>query len=372
MIIAGYEYKGEKPFENVYLTGIVRDKQRRKMSKSLGNSPDPLDLIKDHGADAVRTGMLFSSPAGNDLLFDIKLVEQGQGFATKIWNAYRLLTDVWEVKPGTNDDNKLPIDWINSRINQVLTEIEDHFAKFRISDALMSIYKLVKEDLCNNYLEFIKPRYGEKIDQGTYDATLEIFEKAMKLTHPFMPFISEEIWHQINDRDDKDALIVASWPKAGAFDLDLIGEFETINELITAIRNTRNAKGMKKLDPIELKIRCKDREKYSRYNNLLSRIAILSSVEFVDDQPNNCASFIVGTDEFFIPLGENVDLEAEKEKLMSDLSYQQGFLKSVMKKLENERFVQNAPAKVIEIERKKQADAEVKIKALEASIKQLG
>lgn len=372
MIIAGYEYTGEKPFKNVYLTGIVRDKQRRKMSKSLGNSPDPLDLIKEYGADGVRTGMLFSSPAGNDLLFDLKLCDQGKKFSIKIWNAFRLVRSL-DTKEGTDAGNEKTIEWFNNRFNQVLAEVEDHFSKFRISDALMSIYKLVWGDLCSTYLEAIKPEYQQPIDQATYDETILIFEKVMKLIHPFMPFISEELWHEIRERGENESLIVSSWPEGGAFDEALINEFNSVTDLITAIRNARNSKGISPKESVEILIRCEDRTKYNRYRELISKMANLSSFEYTSEAVPQSISFISGTDECFIPLGDSIeiDLNEERENLQKELDYNKGFLKSVMKKLDNERFVQNAPAKVIETERKKQADAEAKIKALEASLKNL-
>lgn len=373
MIIAGYEYKGEKPFKNVYLTGIVRDKQRRKMSKSLGNSPDPLDLMKQYGADGVRTGMLFSSPAGNDLLFDEKLCDQGKKFSIKLWNAFRFIKQL-ETVEGNNADSQLAIDWFNNRFNQVLTEVEDHFSKFRLSDALMSIYKLVYDDLASNLIEMIKPAYEQPIDKTTYDATILIFEKVMKLIHPFMPFISEELWHKIRERAEKDCVIVSDWPTIESFDKKIIEEFETVTNLVTAVRNARNSKGISGNEPLELLIKCSDKAVFQKYQGLINKMAILSSMEFTDEIVPNSISFMSGTNECFIPIGDAVKIDTTEEKasLQKDLEYQKGFLNSVMKKLGNERFVQNAPEKVIEMERKKQADAEAKIKAIEASIKSLG
>ncbi|MGB3468525.1 MAG: class I tRNA ligase family protein, partial [Cyclobacteriaceae bacterium] len=373
MIIAGYEYTGEKPFKNVYLTGIVRDKQRRKMSKSLGNSPDPLDLIKEYGADGVRTGMLFSSPAGNDLLFDLKLCDQGKKFSIKIWNAFRLVQSLNTVE-GSNPDNELTIEWFNNRFNQVLAEVEDHFSKFRISDALMSIYKLVWGDLCSTYLEAIKPAYQQPIDQATHDKTLVIFERVMKLIHPFMPFISEELWHEIKERSTDQSLIVSSWPKGGEYDPQLINKFTSATELITAIRNARNAKGISPKETVDLLIKCDDKSNYDKYKGLIIKMANLSSLAYTEESVPKSISFMSGTDKCFIPIGDTIEIDVaeERENLEKELEYNKGFLRAVMKKLENERFVQNAPAKVIETERQKQADAEAKIEAIESSLKNLG
>ena len=367
MIIAGYEFKGEKPFSNVYLTGIVRDKVGRKMSKSLGNSPDPLDLIKQYGADGVRTGMLFSSPAGNDLLFDIKLCEQGWNFANKIWNAFRLVQnwDVDDEKSGERDH--LAIEWFQSRFNQVLLEVEDHFSKFRISDALMSIYKLIWDDFCSWYLELVKPPYGENIPAATLEATIDFFEKLMRLLHPFMPFISEEIWHQLRNRHEKDCIIVAKWPEAGTVNEELIKNTAKIFEIITSIRNIRSSKELSPKDPLELYIKTKDFSLFDTYQVTLQKMGNLSAIHQTDEQPQNAAQFVVKGDEFYLPL-PNIDTEKEKERITQELEYTRGFLASVEKKLKNERFVNNAPDKVVAMEQQKKADAESKIKALEESL----
>ena len=366
MVIAGYEYIGEKPFENVYLTGIVRDKQRRKMSKSLGNSPDPLDLIKQYGADGVRTGMLFSSPAGNDLLFDEKLVEQGRNFSNKIWNAFRLVKG-WET---TNDAqpevNKQAINWFESKFNQALTELEDHFSKFRMSDALMTVYKLVWNDFCSWYLEWIKPEYGKPIDRTTHTATVELFEKVLKVLHPFMPFITEELWHELKDRQEGEAIIVADWPKAGVIKDDAIKEADLLFEITSGIRNIRNSKGISPKEALELITKAS----IAPIGDSLEKLANLSEIK-AEGKPENAFSFVVGSDEFFIPASENVDVEAEKKKIEEELNYTRGFMKSVEKKLSNERFVNNAPEQVVSMERKKLADAEAKIKTLEESLASL-
>jgi valyl-tRNA synthetase len=371
MIIAGYEYTGEKPFKNVYLTGIVRDKLGRKMSKSLGNSPDPLELIAQYGADGVRTGMLFSSPAGNDLPYDDKLVEQGRNFANKIWNAFRLVKG-WEIDPSLDgSSNAASISWFESRFNQALTEINEHFEKFRISDALMATYKLVWDDFCSWYLEMIKPAYQHPIDQATYDKTIEIFEGILKILHPFMPFITEELWHQISERSVEESLILAAWPEAKNFDPKIIEEAAQVFEVVSQVRNLRASKGMSPKEALDLSINAKNPELYSRFAAVLTKLANLSSLNFAE-KVDNAMSFVVKADECFIPMGDSINIEEEKANLKKELEYAQGFLSSVMKKLSNERFVAGAPANVLEMERKKQADAEAKIKTLEESLAKLG
>ncbi|GAB3646177.1 valine--tRNA ligase [Echinicola sediminis] len=370
MIIAGYEYLGEKPFRNVYLTGIVRDKQGRKMSKSLGNSPDPLELIKNYGADGVRTGMLFSSPAGNDLPFDEKLVEQGRNFANKIWNAFRLIKG-WEVDSNILEhNNHTAIKWFDNRFNQALEEIEDHFSKFRISDALMSTYKLVWDDFCSWYLEMIKPEYQKPIDLETYEKTIGFFESIMKVLHPFMPFLTEELWHQIKGRDVKDALIVSSWPKRADYDEQLIIDAAQVFEVVSQIRNIRASKGISPKEAFDLSINCQNQALYTTFDAILKKLANLETSSFAENV-DGALSFVVKSDEFFIPLNEQIDLEAERENILKELEYTKGFLNGVMKKLGNERFVNNAPAQVVENEKKKQSDAEAKIKALEESLAKL-
>jgi valyl-tRNA synthetase len=371
MIIAGYEYTGEKPFKNVYLTGIVRDKLGRKMSKSLGNSPDPLELIAQYGADGVRTGMLFSSPAGNDLPYDDKLVEQGRNFANKIWNAFRLVKG-WEIDPSLDGlANASSIAWFESRFNQALTEINEHFEKFRISDALMATYKLVWDDFCSWYLEMIKPAYQHPIDQATYDKTIELFEGILKILHPFMPFITEELWHQITERSVEESLILATWQEAKAFDAKIIEEAAQVFEVVSQVRNLRASKGMSPKEALDLSINAKNPELYNRFAAVLTKLANLSSLNFAE-KVDNAMSFVVKSDECFIPMGDSINIEEEKANLKKELEYTQGFLASVMKKLGNERFVAGAPANVLEMERKKQADAEAKIKALEESLAKLG
>ncbi|WP_009034593.1 valine--tRNA ligase [Indibacter alkaliphilus] len=371
MIIAGYEYMGEKPFKNVYLTGIVRDKQGRKMSKSLGNSPDPLELIKQYGADGVRTGMLFSSPAGNDLPFDEKLVEQGRNFANKIWNAFRLIKG-WEVDSKiSGSENKASIHWFENRFQEALAEIEDHFDKFRISDALMTTYKLVWDDFCSWYLEMIKPAYQQPIDEETYEKTIEFLEDILRILHPFMPFLTEEIWQTLNDRGPGHALIVQNWPEKKSYDTKPIAEAAQVFELVSQVRNLRSSKGMSPKETLSLSINTQQPELYISYQAVLKKLGNLSEINFAE-KVENAVSFLVKADECFVPLTEEIDVEKEKESLSNELEYTKGFLASVMKKLSNERFVSGAPAAVVENEKKKQADAEAKIKTLEEALTKLG
>jgi len=371
MIIAGYEYTGEKPFKNVYLTGIVRDKLGRKMSKSLGNSPDPLDLIKLYGADGVRTGMLFSSPAGNDLPFDEKLVEQGRNFSNKIWNAFRLVKG-WEIDSNIlENDNQTAFDWFESRLNESITEIEDHFSKFRISDALMSTYKLVWDDFCSWYLEMIKPPYQQPVDLETYEKTIVFFEKILQLLHPFMPFITEELWQQIKYREVKDALIISEWPKAQGYNTKLITNAAHIFEVVSQVRNIRASKGISPKEAFDLTIHTENGELFSSFEAILKKLANLSNVSF-GQNVENAISFVIKSDEFFLPIGEQLDIEKERENLLKEIDYTKGFLNSVAKKLSNEKFVNSAPAQVVEGERKKEADAQAKIKTLEESLAKLG
>jgi valyl-tRNA synthetase len=370
MIIAGYEYRGDMPFRNVYLTGIVRDKMGRKMSKSLGNSPEPMDLIREYGADGVRTGMLFSSPAGNDLLFDVKLCEQGRNFANKIWNAFRLLRG-WEIREGQNDANQATITWFEARYNQALFELEDHFSKFRISDALMTVYKLIWDDFCSWYLEMIKPVYGEPIDRFTYEATLGFFEQLMKILHPFMPFISEELYHELRERQPGDCVIVAVWPKAKEYDAEIIRKANKAFSLVTALRNVRNEKQISPKDKLQLIGNAELQQDYESFLKVIEKIANLEAIHFDRPKPEKSISCVVDSDEFCIPVNELIDLEAEKEKLQKEIAYQQGFLTAVMKKLSNERFVNHAPAQVVEMEQKKKNDAESRIKVLEETLRSL-
>lgn len=371
MIIAGYEYTNEKPFEDVYLTGIVRDKLGRKMSKSLGNSPDPLDLIAKYGADGVRTGMLFSSPAGNDLLFDEKLCEQGRNFANKIWNAFRLVKGWMPETIAQPEENKVAIAWFEAKLHASLTELNDHFGKFRMSDALMTVYKLVWDDFCAWYLEMVKPEFGKPIDRTTYNATVGFFESALKLLHPFMPFITEELWHELKERPANDCVIQAPWPIPQSFNESILQEATYGFEVITEIRNTRNSKGLSPKEALKLVVKEGEVKLIQSFWPVVRKLSNLSNIHFSSEKVSGATSFVIKSTEFFIPLEGKVDVAKEREEVAKDLDYQRGFLASVNKKLDNERFVAGAPLQVIEGERKKKADAEAKIKALEERLKAL-
>ncbi|PSR56332.1 valine--tRNA ligase [Adhaeribacter arboris] len=367
MIMAGFEYRRELPFRNVYLTGIVRDSIGRKMSKSLGNSPDPLGLIEQYGADGVRTGMLFSSPAGNDLPFDEKLCEQGRNFSNKIWNAFRLLKG-WEVNTSLQCPNNLAINWFEAKFNAALTQLEEHFDKFRISDALLTIYKLVWDDFCSQYLEMIKPAYQQPIDGETYERTIGFFENLMKLLHPFMPFITEELWHELRERQAHDYLIVANWPEVKEVEMGIIERMDKAMEIVAGIRNVRNAKNIPNTKALELSVKTADASLINEFQPIIQKLANISEISFVETALDNAISFVQGASEFFIPMEGNVDVALERERLQKELEYTKGFLLSVDKKLSNERFVNGAPEAVLEKERQKKADAEAKIQALEQSL----
>ena len=372
MVMFGYEYKDQKPFSNVYLTGIVRDKQGRKMSKSLGNSPDPIELMGVYGADGVRTGMLFSSPAGNDLPFDEKLCEQGRNFSNKIWNAFRLLNG-WEIDESLNGkQNQISIDWFESKYNTALTEIEDHFNKFRISDALMTTYKLVWNDFCSWYLEMVKPEFGQPIDRATYEATSNFFEKVLKALHPFMPFISEEIWHLLAERKENESIMIAEWPSIGASDSELLERAENAFEVITQVRNLRNSKGISPKESFDLLYKTDTELAFEGYEMVVSKLANIKELASTQTKPDSAFSFIIKGSEYFVPVTGGVDVEKEKEALQKELDYSKGFIVSVSKKLSNERFVNKAPEQVIANERKKLADAEAKVKALEEQLGAMG
>ena len=369
MIIAGYEYRNELPFKNVYLTGIVRDKKRRKMSKSLGNSPDPLDLIAQYGADSVRVGMLLSSPAGNDLIYDESLIEQGRNFASKIWNAFRLVKS-WEVDESIEQPKsaKEVTDWFENKLNQTIEQLNDSYSKYRISDALMLVYKLFWDEFSSWYLEGVKPAYQKPIDKQTYDITVKYFEQLLQLLHPFMPFITEELWQQITERKEGESITISLLSKDSSYNAESVNNFELTKELITGVRNVRTSKNISFKEQIEL---------YVNSDNDVANIETvikfgnISKFEKVSESVQGAISFMVKTTEFYIPLNDNIDKDAEIAKLTEELKYQEGFLNSVMKKLGNERFVNNAPAKVVEIEKAKQADAENKIKTLKAQIEAL-
>lgn len=367
MIIAGYEYRGELPFKHVYLTGIVRDKLGRKMSKSLGNSPDPLQLIEKYGADGVRVGMLLSSPAGNDLLYDDKLCEQGRNFNNKIWNAFRLVKG-WAIDENLANPNQIAIEWFEAKYNQALVELEDHFAQFRMSDALMTLYKLVWDDFCSFYLEMIKPGYELPIDAATYKATIHFFEKIVKLAHPFMPFITEEIWHELAERTEKDCIVVAEWPKPSTVDTNLIKNAEQIFEVISGVRNIRNSKQIPPKQSLALNIKTNNQALYTQFEAIIIKLANIETITFVTEKTEGSVSYVVKSDEFFVPLSGLIDADAEREKMVKELEYARGFLISVEKKLSNEKFVANAKENVLAAERQKLADAKAKIETLEKSL----
>jgi valyl-tRNA synthetase len=363
MILTGYEYRGLRPFENVYLTGIVRDKQGRKMSKSLGNSPDPIELIEKYGADGVRVGMLLCSPAGNDLPFDELLCEQGRNFSNKIWNAFRLVKG-WEsqdiVQPKSS---QIAINWFDSKLSETLKSINVNYDKFRISEVLMSVYKLVWDDFCSSYLEMIKPAYQKPIDKVTLEATLAYFEDVLKLLHPFMPFISEEIWSLISERTLEERLIVSCWPKETAIDFNILADEKFAAEVISGIRTIRKEKNIPNKDQIKLFVKLNESTDQS-FDSVITKLGNLSVLSYVDNKVEGALSFRVKSNEYYIPLAGAVNIEEEIAKLTQELEYTEGFLNSVMKKLSNERFVNNAPEQVIANELKKQSDAEVKIKTI--------
>ena len=368
MIMAGYEYRGEKPFGNVYFTGIVRDKIGRKMSKQLGNSPDPLDLIAEYGADGVRVAMMLCSSAGNDLMFDNALCEQGRNFGNKIWNAYRLING-WQVDENLSqsDCSKQAVAWFTNRFNAALAEIEDNFTNYRISEALMVAYKLFWDDFSGWYLEMIKPAYLSPCDAATMAATKQMFEQLMLLLHPFMPFVTEEIWQDLAERKEGESICVASMPKAGEADEKALARFALAQEVVSAVRNIRKQKNLAQKEALELKV-VRDENYPAEYEAVIAKMANLSAVTFVTEKNPMDAAFIVKTTQYFVPMGDNIDREAEIAKLEKDLAYQQGFLATVMKKLSNERFVSSAPAQVVENEQNKKRDAEAKIAAIEEQL----
>ncbi len=385
MIMAGEEFRHEVPFHHVYFTGIVRDKLGRKMSKSLGNSPDPIGLIDKYGADGVRMGMLLTAPAGNDIPFDESICEQGRNFSNKIWNALRLVKG-WEVS-GSSDqsdqsdksdrsdqsdtiyNNNISVQWMEMRMAQVLEEIEHDFDEFRLSEALMKSYKLVWDDFCSWYLEMIKPAYGTPIDRETYEATLGIFDRLMRMLHPFMPFVTEEIWHALAERPEGASIMVQHMPHSVFYDQRMLDDFEMTREIIAGVRNLRNSKGLSPKEVLDLYIKgnCP-----AMFNGIICKLGNVGKIESVSDKVEGTLSFMVGTTECFVPVSLNIDKEAELKKLNDELKYAEGFLASVMKKLGNEKFVNGAPEKVVAVERQKKADAESKIAALKAQIEALG
>jgi valyl-tRNA synthetase len=365
MVVAGYEYMGQKPFNNVYFTGIVRDKLGRKMSKSLGNSPDPLMLIDRYGADGVRMGLMLAAPAGNDILYDDALCEQGRNFNNKIWNAFRLVKgwDVADIEQPSH--SKIAVEWFNAVLNSTLAEVKDLFSKFRLSEALMAVYRLFWDDFSAWYLEIAKPAYQQPIDRATYDATLGFFDTLLRLLHPFMPFITEELWQHISDRADGESIMYAQLPQAKPFDESIINAMNEAKEIIAGVRNVRLSKNIPNKTALELQV-------VGKFSNpdsdVIVKLGGLDKITEVETKDATAASFLVGTTEYAVPLGNSINVEEELKKLESELEYTRGFLASVQKKLGNERFVAHAPEAVVNAERKKQADAESKIATLEESI----
>ena len=366
MIMAGYEYMGDMPFRNVYFTGIVRDKIGRKMSKSLGNSPDPLELIEQFGADGVRMGMMLAAPAGNDILFDEALCEQGRNFNNKIWNAFRLVKG-WQVADIEQPEYaKLATEWFDSMLAKTAEEVNDLFGKYRLSEALMAVYKLFWDEFSSWYLEMVKPAYGQPIDKVTYEKTLAFFETLLKLLHPFMPFITEELWQHIYDRQPGESIMTQTLVKDMPYNETLIAQFEAVKEVISGIRTIRLQKNIAQKEALALEVTGEN--PVAGFGSVIAKLCNLSEIKQVETKSEGAAAFMVGTTEYAVPLGNLINVEEELKKLEADLKYQEGFLQSVMKKLSNEKFVSKAPANVIEMERKKQADAETKIAALKESI----
>jgi valyl-tRNA synthetase len=370
MIVAGHEYKDQKPFNNVYFTGLVRDKQRRKMSKSLGNSPDALKLIENFGADGVRVGLLLSSAAGNDLMFDEALCQQGKAFGNKIWNAFRLI-EGWEVAEIEQPVYaSMAIDWYLAKFQKTLLEIEDHFSKYRLSDALMTTYKLIWDDFCSWLLEMIKPAYGAPIDKKTYEAVVAILESNLKVLHPFMPFLTEEIWQYLKKRTPDQALIVASWPEQKPYDQAMLDGFEFASDVVSGIRTIRKEKNIAFKNTIEFLV-LNNESQTKEFDAIISKLGNISNLNYTTETVENALSFRVKSNEYFIPANDTIDVAAEISKLEDELKYTEGFLKSVQKKLSNERFVSGAPEQVVASEKKKEADAVAKIETLKASLKNL-
>jgi len=372
MIIAGYEYRGTYPFKNVYFTGLVRDKLRRKMSKSLGNSPDPLELISKYGADGVRVGMLLCSPAGNDILFDESLTEQGRNFANKIWNAFRLVK-TWEVDYSIPqpESSKLAVKWFSERLKQDMELINDHFEKYRISDALMTVYTLFWDEFSSWFLEIIKPGYQLPVDGQTYNATIGFFDNLIHILHPFMPFITEEIWHHLKERKNGESLMMSQMPKTEPFDEQFLNQFEKVKEVIVNIRNLRKEKNISFKEKLELSVLKGDDGYYPIFNPLLEKMGILIGINEITEKINGAISFFIKSSEYFLPTGGNINTDEEIAKLEAELKHLEKFLESVENKLNNERFISSAPEKVVALEKQKKIDAEVKICVLRESIERL-
>lgn len=365
MIMAGYEYVGKQPFNNVYFTGIVRDKLGRKMSKQLGNSPDPLELIATYGADGVRMGMMLSAPAGNDIMFDDKLCEQGRNFCNKIWNAFRLIKGLQSADIPQPEASKTAVEWFDSKLSETINEVNDLFSKFRLNEALMAVYKLFRDEFSSWYLEMVKPAYGEPIDNATYVKTLDYFDKLLRMLHPFMPFITEELWQHLAERKEGESIMYAPMPVAGNVNAELLNNIEYAKEVIAGVRGVRASKNIPQKDTLSLKVLA---AQAPAQESVILKLANLDSIAVSAEKDPAAASFMAGTTEFNVPLTQNIDVKAEIERLEKELDYLRGFLASVMKKLSNERFVNNAPANVVEVERQKQADAETKIKNIEQTL----
>ncbi len=380
MIMAGYEYVGKKPFSHVYFTGIVRDKQRRKMSKSLGNSPDPLDIIAEHGADAVRYGMLSCSSAGNDILFDMKMVENGRNFSNKLWNALRLVKG-WPVAEQAESEaiarkNALAVRWLEQKFSATLAELDSHFKEFRLSDAQMTLYTFIWDDFCSWYLEMVKPSYEKPIDRKTMGATVAIFSKIMVALHPFMPFVTEEIWHTLAERKTGDDCMVQRWPKKGKTQADMLQAVESAKDVISKIREIRNQNQLKPRDPLAVFVEKSDSAKelfaVQGLQEMIEKLAVLEGLNFAEGEISNAKTFVSGTEKYFVELKIELDTEAERTKIQKDLEHQRNFAESIGNKLSNERFVSGAPAQVIDNERKKLADAQARVALLEEMLKNLG
>ena len=371
MIIAGYAFKDTRPFNNVYLTGLVRDKQRRKMSKQLGNSPDALKLIRDYGADGVRVGLLLSAAAGNDLMFDEALCQQGKGLANKVWRAF-YLTTLWETSESVEQPKSaaIAIEWYESKFYKTLEDIEHHFSKYRLSDALMAIYKLIFDDFCGFFLELVKPPYQQPINLHTYHKVIELFEDNLKILHPFMPFLTEEIWQSIKERRPEEALIIASYPQQGSYDLNLMSDFDFATEVISGLRTVRKERNIAFKDPIEVFIMSNEGIT-GDFNTVIQKLTNSSAITEVTEKVSG-ASFRVKSNEYFVPLSlDHVNVKVEVEKLTKELTRAEGFLAGIQKKLSNERFVNNAPEKVIALELKKESDTLAKIETIRSSLKRL-
>lgn len=371
MIMAGYEYRGKFPFKHVYFTGIVRDKLGRKMSKSLGNSPDPIMLIEKYGADGVRMGMMLSAPAGNDILFDETLCEQGRNFNNKIWNAFRLVQGWQTADTEQPQASRIAVEWFDAKLKAVNAEMDEQFRSYRISEALMTVYRLFWDEFSSWYLEMIKPEYGKPIDTVTYEATLRFFNALLKMLHPFMPFITEELWQHLYDRKDGESIMrdELRLPAPGKDELKLIEDIEQVKAIVSGVRTVRNQKNI--APKVELELDAIGQNNYEVYNSVIIKMANLKAIEVVAEKPSDASGFMVGTDSFAVPVGDLIDVAAEIEKQEKELKHLEGFLAGIKKKLSNENFVANAPAAVIERERKKQSDSEEKIAALKASLEEL-